>query len=51
MASLDTRVAGLVLARTPTSPHFTDEEVDSILARYRPQHDELRRQARRLRRR
>lgn len=45
MASMDKRVAGLVLVDANIPAFFTEAEVASILAQYRPQYDQLRLQA------
>jgi pimeloyl-ACP methyl ester carboxylesterase len=44
-ASQDTRVAGLVLVDALVPGATPDSEVEAVLAEYRPQYDELRRQA------
>ena len=45
LASLDERVAGLVLVDANIPAFFTETEVASILAEYRPQYEQLREQA------
>ena len=45
LASLDERVAGLVLVDANIPAFFTEAEVASILAEYRPQYEQLREQA------
>ena len=45
LASLDERVAGVVLVDANIPAFFTEAEVASILAEYRPQYEQLREQA------
>jgi pimeloyl-ACP methyl ester carboxylesterase len=45
LASLDERVAGLVLVDANVPAFFTEAEVASILAEYRPQYEQLQEQA------